>query len=158
VLPGFRQAGAGKIITIGSLAGLMAIPFNAFYCATKFALEAYMEALWYEVAPFGIAVSLIEPGFVRTGISHSSKTPRAPLSTYDGPRSRSEEAVRRAVEDGLSPEKVAKAVLNAAKSRAPKLRYRVGPAARWLPRLRDAVPWDFFASGVRKTFALDGQG
>ena len=40
VLPSMRQARAGKIISIGSLAGLMAIPFNAFYCATKFALEA----------------------------------------------------------------------------------------------------------------------
>jgi NAD(P)-dependent dehydrogenase (short-subunit alcohol dehydrogenase family) len=68
VLPAVRKAGSGRLINIGSLAGLMAIPFNGFYCATKFALEAYTEASWYELRPFGISVSLIEPGFVRTGM------------------------------------------------------------------------------------------
>src|SRR2546422_6503660 len=64
VLPGMRAAGAGKIINISSLAGNTAIPFSAFYSATKFALEGYSESLWYEVSPFGISVSLVEPGFV----------------------------------------------------------------------------------------------
>src|SRR5437660_2901591 len=64
VLPGMRAAGAGKIINISSLAGNTAIPFSAFYSASKFALEGYSESLWYEVRPFGITVSLVEPGFV----------------------------------------------------------------------------------------------
>jgi short-subunit dehydrogenase len=158
VLPAMRQAKTGKIVTIGSLAGLMAIPFNAYYSATKFALEAYIEALWYELRPFGISVSLIEPGFVRTAISHASRVPSKTLSEYDEVRSRFGAAMRRAVKDGLAPELVAQAVLRAAQGQAPQLRYRVGGAARWLPRLRNATPWRVFASGVRRTFALDANG
>jgi short-subunit dehydrogenase len=65
VLPGMRKAEAGKIINISSLAGSTAIPYSGFYSASKFALEGYSESLWYEVRPFGISVSLVEP-FVHT--------------------------------------------------------------------------------------------
>ncbi len=72
-LPTMRAARAGKIIIIGSLAGLTAIPFSAFYSATKFALEGYAEALWHELRPFGISVTLVEPGFVRTRLGEVSQ-------------------------------------------------------------------------------------
>lgn len=155
VVPGMRAAKAGKIINIGSLAGLMSIPYNSFYCGTKFALEAYSEALWYEVKPFGIGVSLIEPGFVHTAINQAARVASTPIGAYDGPRDRALAAVDRSVNKGIPPETVAKAVLRAARSKTPRLRYRVGPDSVWLPRVRSASPWSFFASGVRRTFALD---
>jgi len=77
VLPGMRAAGAGKIINISSLAGNTAIPFSAFYSATKFAVEGYSESLWHEVRPFGISVSLVEPGFVNTPIGEAFSGGRA---------------------------------------------------------------------------------
>ena len=117
-----------------------------------------METLWYELKPFGISVSLIEPGFVRTGISHASRVPAKTLAKYDAVRSRAVAAIRRSVEEGVAPETVAQGVLRAAQSPAPNLRYRVGGAARWLPRLRNAAPWKVFASGVRRTFSLDATG
>ena len=157
VLPSMRQARAGRIINIGSLAGLTAIPFSAFYCATKFALEAYSESLWYELKPLGIAVSLIEPGFIRTGIKEASRIPARTLAAYDGPRNRVLAAIGHGVEKGGSPELVAKSVLRAAESRTPDLRYRVGSDARWLPRVRKALPWPLFASGVRRSFAVDAK-
>src|SRR6266702_4538899 len=72
VLPAMRKAGAGKIITIGSLAGITAIPFGSFYTASKFAIEGYSEALWHELRPLGISVSVIEPGFVHTTIGDAT--------------------------------------------------------------------------------------
>jgi short-subunit dehydrogenase len=158
VLPTMRQAGAGKIITIGSLAGLTAIPFGAFYSATKFAIEGYSEALWHELRPLGIAVTVVEPGFIRTGISQASRVAARPLAAYEGPRTRAIRAVARAVEHGSPPERVATCVLRIAESRAPRLRYRVGADAQWLPRLRSAIPWALYAAGVRRTFALDAPG
>jgi short-subunit dehydrogenase len=154
-LPRMREARSGRIITIGSLAGLMAIPYNAFYSGTKFALEGYMESLWFEVKPFGIGVSLVEPGFVRTGINQAARFAAERLAAYEGPRDRTFAAVERSVEKGIAPELVAKAVLRAARTKNPKLRYRVGPDAVWLPRLKNATPWNFFAYGVRRTFDLD---
>jgi hypothetical protein len=68
VLPGMRQKGAGRIISVSSVSGMMAMPTMGTYSASKFALEGATEALWYEVRPWNIQVSLVEPGFVR---SHS---------------------------------------------------------------------------------------
>jgi NAD(P)-dependent dehydrogenase (short-subunit alcohol dehydrogenase family) len=155
VLPGMRKARAGKIVNIGSLAGLTAVPFSAFYCATKFALEGYSESLWFELQPFGIHVSLLEPGWVRSNITDASRTASTPLPEYDGPRNGAVAAIARAVEAGSSPDLVAHAVLHVAQSPAPRLRYRVGSDAQWLPRLRSVAPWNFYASGVRRTFALN---
>jgi NAD(P)-dependent dehydrogenase (short-subunit alcohol dehydrogenase family) len=157
-LPGMREARSGRIITIGSVAGLLAIPYNAFYSSTKFALEGYMEALWFELKPFGIAVSLIEPGFVRTPINQAARLAAKPLTAYDGPRDRALAVIDRSVEKGIAPELVANAVLRAVQLRNPQLRYRVGADARWLPRLKNAAPWNFFAIGVRRTFELDSTG
>jgi NAD(P)-dependent dehydrogenase (short-subunit alcohol dehydrogenase family) len=158
VLPHMREARAGRILTIGSLAGLMAIPYSAFYSGAKFALEGYMEALWFEVKPFGIMVSLIEPGFVHTPINQATRVAAKPLEAYAGPRDRALAVVDRSVDKGIAPELVAKAVLRAAQNRSPQLRYRVGADARWLPRLKNAAPWNVFASGVRRTFELEPTG
>ncbi len=117
-----------------------------------------MEALWFELKPFGIAVSLIEPGFIRTAINQATRFAAEPLAAYDGPRDRALAVIDRSVEEGIGPEVVAKVVLRAAQKRNPQLRYRVGAGARWLPRLKAATPWNFFASGVRRTFDLDSIG
>jgi NAD(P)-dependent dehydrogenase (short-subunit alcohol dehydrogenase family) len=154
-LPHMREARSGRIITIGSVAGLLAIPYNAFYSSTKFALEGYLEALWFELKPFGIAVSLIEPGFVRTAINQAARLAAKPLTDYDGPRDRALAVIDRSVDKGIAPELVANAVLRTAQKANPRLRYRVGADARWLPRLKNATPWNFFAIGVRRTFELD---
>ena len=64
VLPGMRAKRAGRIITVSSVGGMMAMPTMAAYSASKFALEGAHEALWYEVRPWGIRVSLVQPGFI----------------------------------------------------------------------------------------------
>jgi short-subunit dehydrogenase len=154
VLPAMRKARAGKIITIGSLAGITAIPFGAFYTASKFALEGYTEALWHELRPFGIHVSLIEPGFIATPIGESTQVAAAPLAAYDGVRQRATNALGHHVKHGISPDAVAKTVLRIITSRSPSLRYRVGTDAAWFPRLKSVLPWPLFAVGVRRTFAV----
>lgn len=155
VLPTMREARSGRILNIGSLAGLLAIPYNAYYAATKFALEGYSEALWFEVEPFGIAVSLIEPGFVRTPISQATRYSAQSIPAYDGPRDRALAVLERSIPAGIAPEVVAETVLRAAQTRNPRLRYRVGTDAQWLPRLKSAAPWAVVAAGVRRTFELD---
>jgi NAD(P)-dependent dehydrogenase (short-subunit alcohol dehydrogenase family) len=64
MLPHFRQNRAGCIVNIGSGAGVFALPMISLYCASKFALEGFSEALSYELADLGIAVKMVEPGGV----------------------------------------------------------------------------------------------
>jgi short-subunit dehydrogenase len=154
VLPGMRARGAGKIINISSLAGNTAIPYSAFYSASKFALEGYSESLWHELRPFGISVVLVEPGFVNTPIAEASPIAARPLAAYDAPRKRMLAAFGHALESGIPPEQVARRVLLIVEQKAPGLRYRVGAQATWLPRVRNVVPWKVYAAGVRKTFAV----
>jgi len=61
-----RHQGGGRIVLVSSIGGVIGIPFQAFYSASKFAMEGYGEALAYEVAPFGIQVTLLQPGNVST--------------------------------------------------------------------------------------------
>ena len=82
-LPGMRRRGSGRIINISSMTGLIANPPNIYYSSTKFALEALTEGLAKEVAPFGIRVTAIEPGAVRTDWStRSMKESGRPIEAY----------------------------------------------------------------------------
>lgn len=67
VLPRMRQRRAGKIINISSVGGMMAMPTMGIYSASKFALEGASESLWYELRPWGVSVTLVEPGFINSG-------------------------------------------------------------------------------------------
>jgi short-subunit dehydrogenase len=66
-----REQGGGRIVLMSSIGGALGIPFQAFYSASKFALEGFGEALAYEVAPFGIEVTLVQPGNIRTDFTAS---------------------------------------------------------------------------------------
>ncbi|MGO9342058.1 MAG: SDR family oxidoreductase [Acidimicrobiales bacterium] len=72
-LPAMRQQGDGRIVLVSSLGGLIGLPFQAFYSASKFAMEGYGEALAYEIAPFGIQVTLVEPGNIATDFTSSRR-------------------------------------------------------------------------------------
>lgn len=73
-LPAMRERGAGRVVMVSSIAGRAAIlPLNAWYHASKFGLEALSDVLRMEVAAFGVKVSVIEPGFFKTGIEQRAK-------------------------------------------------------------------------------------
>ena len=77
VLPAMRAQGGGRIVLMSSIGGVIGIPFQAFYSAGKFALEGLGEALAYEVAPFGVHVTLVEPGNVKTDFTASRRMAQA---------------------------------------------------------------------------------
>ena len=73
VLPHMRKQGSGKIIALSSIGGLMGLPFQGFYSASKFAIEGYCEALRLETKSFGIKVVVLRPGDFSTGFTDSRK-------------------------------------------------------------------------------------
>lgn len=128
-LPVMRAQGAGRIINIGSVAGLIGVPFNGLYCASKFALEGLSEALRMEVKPHGIHVSLVEPGDINTSMSARSLETQESASNpaYRANHTAAREIMARDEEEGPPPSVVAKLVEDIIRAPSPRLRYRAGP-------------------------------
>jgi NAD(P)-dependent dehydrogenase (short-subunit alcohol dehydrogenase family) len=139
-----RQRHSGRIITVGSLAGLVGIPGLGFYAASKFAIEGFNEALRYEVESFGIKVSIIEPGFFKTNLHKGMVSGKREIRDYDGLRNTIVASTKNSVLAGGDPEKVAALIARVASTRKPALRYRVGLDALWAPRLKRFLPQQIF--------------
>lgn len=154
VLPGMRARRRGQIINIGSGAGITAEPFAGYYTATKFALEGYSEALRHEVRPFGIAVSIVEPGWHRTEIVRNAVHVAAPLAAYDAARARVFDLVTGYCDGGADPDAVARRVEAVMRARRPRLRYPVGPDVAWSQRLRRVLPERIYQRLVGRYYQL----
>jgi len=84
VLPGMRARRSGRIINLSSVGGMMAMPTMGGYSASKFALEGASEALWYELKPWGIHLTLIEPGFVNSDSFLNARFTDLSRASYEG--------------------------------------------------------------------------
>lgn len=110
VLPLMRASNGGKIINISSVASRLAIPFQAFYSASKAAVNAMSDALRIEVSPFGIQVCSVMPGDIRTGFTKNRRKNEDDHESY-GERVRKSVAVmEHDEENGMDPEKAASVV------------------------------------------------
>jgi NAD(P)-dependent dehydrogenase (short-subunit alcohol dehydrogenase family) len=141
VLPVLRKQRASYIVNIGSIGGLIAIPYQGLYSASKFALEGLTESLRLEVRQFGVQVVLIEPGDHRTGFTNNRRRTAA-SEGEPAYRARFDRAVERMAADernGPAPDAVARLLLRIVRKARPRLRYTAGPvpqrAAIWLKRL-----------------------
>src|SRR5207253_7972615 len=123
VLPHMRQQGAGRIINIGSVLGLLPMPYGALYAATKHAIEGYSESLDHELRTRGIRVSVIEPAYTKTHFDANLLEPDAQLDEYREARATVSRQLRAALETADEPGVVADVVLEAARAARPKLRY-----------------------------------
>lgn len=155
MLPLLRK-GRGRITFIGSIGGRVATSLMGPYNASKFAIEAVGEALRHELRPWGLHVSVVEPGAIKTAIWDKGRQTADRLDEELSAEARERyadhiQAIRDGIEmqdrQGIGPEAVAKAVDHALFSRRPKTRYTVGKDAkaqtvmvRTLPdKLREAV-------------------
>ena len=84
-----RDAGGGRIVQLSSYGGQVAFPGNSLYHATKFGIEGFCESVAQEVAPFGIGVTIVEPGGARTEFRYGSAQVADPLPAYAGTPARS---------------------------------------------------------------------
>lgn len=89
VLPHMRKAGSGRIIQLSSYGGQVAFPGNSLYHATKFGIEGFCESVAQELAPFGVGVTIVEPGGARTEFRYGSAQVADALPAYVGNPARS---------------------------------------------------------------------
>lgn len=149
-----RTGAAGRIVCIGSIAGFLPKPFEAFYAAGKHALEAYCESLDHEVRHMGIRCVLIEPGYVRTGLSASALRSATRLEPYRAIMERIEKGLQQEIAGGCEPAEVASVVAKSLREPNPRLRYLVGKDARSLRLFRSILPDAVFGSRLRARFGL----
>lgn len=138
----------GRIVNVGSIAGILASPLQGPYCASKYAMEAVSDVLRRELKPWKIQVSLLEPGPIATDIWQKAKVhadqaikaaPAELMQLYGPLIERIQTLAANIDKIAQSPEVVVKAVVHALTAARPRTRYRVGPRARpyklisWLP-------------------------
>lgn len=155
VLPAMRARKSGLIVNVSSLAGLVGAPGQGFYAASKHALEAYTETLRVEIGHLPVEVSMVEPGFFRTGFKDSMFPAGPPIDDYDSIRPIVESKIDEGFAAGGDPEIVAEAILSIARSGAKRMRHRIGEDAKKIPRMKKWIPERLFMDGMRRNFGLD---
>jgi len=146
-LPQMRHQGRGLIINVSSIGGLIALPFQGVYSASKFAVEGFTEALHMEVRPFGIDVVLVEPADFHTGFTAARRMVAA--SRRSSAYADAFRAALRVIEadevNGSHPHLVGPLLEKIIASRHPRLRYMVGsPTERLAAMLKRVLPGRLF--------------
>lgn len=124
VVPVMRKQRHGHIICISSIGGLMGLPYQGMYSASKFAIEGYCEAIRLEVRQFGIKVTVVNPGDFFTGFTaaRSKNLPPVALAVYPG-YSASMASIESDERSGLKPEYLARRISRIIRKRRPRNRY-----------------------------------
>ena len=155
VTPKMREQKSGTIVNVSSLAGRVVAPYGGIYSASKYALEAASEALYYELHPFGIRVLLIEPGGFETAIENNRRLSRrfTEGSPYLELEQRFEQSLTRLPGGGErgDAQDVAESIYNAVNTDQPKFRYLVGQDAELIGGLRRQMDDEQFEQAMRQT-------
>lgn len=149
VLPHMRKQKSGRIINMSSGAGRLGYPAASIYVGSKHALEGISESLAYEVQPFGIKVSIIEPGVIQTNFANAmvyARKAQDPSSPYSPIIQRMAGNWTTMMQNASPAEVVAKKVLEAATAESPDLRYLAGKDVEgWVQARKSMSDAEFFA-------------
>ncbi|MFL0246599.1 SDR family oxidoreductase [Candidatus Clostridium stratigraminis] len=153
VLPKMREQRSGLIINISSVAGLISIPYQSMYSASKYAIEALTEALRIEVKPFGIKVSMIEPGDTKTGFTAKRLYTKASNSSaYSEKFMKAIKTMEHDEQNGPSPKLLVDAALKIIDSKNPPIRIIGGFSYKVLYLLKRLLPARFVEFVVSKIY------
>ena len=159
VLPTMRAQGEGRVVNLSSMGGKLVFPGGGAYHATKFAVEAFSDAMRFEVAGFGVKVIVVEPGLITTNFDQAAV---ASMDLNDtGPYAEFNRTVASATQDvyrgpmkrmGGPPDAVAKVIEKALTARRPRTRYTVTPSATMSILSRRVMPDRLWDAAMRTTF------
>ncbi|VTS00533.1 short-chain dehydrogenase : Short-chain dehydrogenase/reductase SDR OS=Truepera radiovictrix (strain DSM 17093 / CIP 108686 / LMG 22925 / RQ-24) GN=Trad_0976 PE=3 SV=1: adh_short [Gemmata massiliana] len=149
VLPFMRERKAGTVINMSSSGGVAALPFAALYCATKFALEGYTEAIRHELRPFNVAAVIVAPGPVSTPAGEKAMRAEKHIPEYADRRKKADELSLKGIRGGMDPKKVAETILKVVKADWPSPRYTIGMQSRATNLAHGLLPPSTFEAAVR---------
>jgi len=157
VLPHMRRQKSGVIVIVGSLAGLIGVPFQSAYSASKFALEGFAEILRMEVKPFGIQVVLLEPGDFKTDFTRNRvfAEQAGNNSVYQDAAKRALGIMEDAERNGPPPSELAHLLEKVLRHPSPALRYPVGKLSdRFAAAVKAFLPQKIYEWLVMKAYKL----
>ena len=152
-LPAMREQGSGLIINTSSVAGHLAVPYEAHYCAMKLAVDSFTRALRHEVRPFGIDAVVMAPGYVRTSFYDVLRRPSEELDVYAPGRERAVEAFAASARQGNEAAAIAPVILRIIRSRSPRMRYWAGRDAKLYAWSRQLIPDAVMDWALRRQFS-----
>jgi NAD(P)-dependent dehydrogenase (short-subunit alcohol dehydrogenase family) len=143
-IPAMRKRGNGTIINISSVVGLVTLPMQGIYCATKHAVESLSDAMRQELAPFGIRVVIVEPGAIQTAFGDTALGQKASYTAestpYDSAFQAYEAMVKKTYRGAPGPEVISRAVSRLLRKSRPRARYLVPGSGRFLVWLFRLLP------------------
>lgn len=155
-LPHMRAQGGGRIVAVSSIGGLIAIPFQAYYSASKFALEGWAEALAYEVAPFNVTVTLIEPGNFKTDFTSSRVDAAEPPGDYAVALQHAIEVMEHDEQHGAPPVQVAQLISKQLNAKRPRRRISVGKSGERIGLVAKRVlPHSLFEMAAKDALGVE---
>lgn len=157
VLPGMRKQRSGKIINISSIGGVMGLPYQGYYSASKFAIEGYSEALAAEVRGMGIKVVVVEPGDFATNFTGNRKNSSLTLNNddYNISFDRSLKIIEKEEKGGLKPIVLSKKIEKIIRKKNPRFRYVVANMEQRLSiLLKKIVPANMFINILRNYYKV----
>jgi NAD(P)-dependent dehydrogenase (short-subunit alcohol dehydrogenase family) len=162
MLPAIRRAG-GRVVFISSIGGRMALPLTGAYHAAKFGIEAVGDVFRQELRPWGLRVSIVEPGSIdtpiwergeRTADEIGARSPQRE-SLYGRAIENYRKVIRDTAERGIPPQKVAKVIEHALSAKRPRSRYLVGVDAKVQARIKPLIPPLVFDRIVAKMMGFE---
>lgn len=147
----YLRASRGKIINIGSVAGVVPIPFQSYYSATKAAVESFSLALANEVKNFGIGVCCVRPGDTKTGFT-SARIKNDDSKKYDGRIESSIKKMEKDEQNGVSPRCVSKVVLRVINKKKTPLVKTVGGSYKLVCGLVKVLPVSLASAIIKKIY------
>ncbi len=149
---------SGLIITIGSIGGVIGLPYQGAYSASKFALEGFMESVRMELAILNIRVVLVDPGDICTNIFTNRKRskPQEKIAVLEGQHEKTLAVIKKDETGGLAPIIIAQKIANILRKKQPKLRYIKGPFLQELAILSKRIlPQKWFEKIIQNHYKIN---
>lgn len=145
LLPQFRKQSQGQIITVSSIVGLIGPPNLSYYTASKHAVEGWFKSLRFELASFGIKVSMVEPVWFKTNLGqHAVAAPadagKGRIADYDDYRKQADAATKKGIDEAEAPDAVVERIAALIDAKAPRFSNPVGKMTGMILFLQSYLP------------------